>query len=292
MSSESRPQPADVRRSYEQMMREQIAPALRDVGFTGKLSVFRFVGGDRAGEIRWQKDGRQARRQITLFTMNLNWLCGAGRISDLMPLPATDTWWEVRGGYPTDAVAESVVSAVRCYAVPAILAGLDDPEPLPDSYEGYAGCFRPGRGGPELPDAGGADPRAWFVQPAGVHADEYFGDLTSTAGSVRLTAAQYITEWASGDARALPALVDRLASDPAQYVRMEIASRMLTPLADQPQVRAALQQAAAGDADQVVRWAARYALRLDLNRQPGQEALARWPGQGGIEVPARSDDPT
>src|SRR5215469_7313450 len=183
MSSESRPQPqpGNVRHSYEQMMREQIAPALRDVGFTGTLAVFRFAAGDRAGEIRWQKDGRQARRQITLFTMNLNWLCGAGRISELMPLPATDTWWEVRGGYPTDAVAESVVSAVRCYAVPAILAGLDDPEPLPDSYAGYAGCFRPGTAGPEQPGPGGADPRAWFVQPAGVHADEYFGDLTSIA---------------------------------------------------------------------------------------------------------------
>lgn len=90
----------------------------------------------RSGEIRWQKDGRQARRQITRLTMSLDWLCGAGRVSELMPMPATDTWWEVRGGHPTDAVADSVVSAVRCYIRPAILAGLDDPAMCPRQLSG------------------------------------------------------------------------------------------------------------------------------------------------------------
>jgi hypothetical protein len=217
--------------------------------------------------------------------MNLDWSCGAGRVGELMPMPATDTWWEVRGGRPTDAVADSVVSAVRCYVLPAILAGLDDPQPLADLYQGYGGIFRPGAGGPERPDGGGADRRAWFVQPAGTTDDEYFGALASDLDRDRADAAEYITVSAAGDARTVPALLDRLENDPAQYIRMLIASRMLTPLARQPQVREALQRSAASDADQVVRWAARYALRLDLDREPGREALARWPGDGGIQVP-------
>ena len=38
----------------------------------------------------------------------------------------------------------------------------------------------------------------------------------------------------------------------------------------------------ADDEDPQVRWAARYALRLDLEREPGRPALARWPRDGGI----------
>jgi hypothetical protein len=224
--------------------------------------------------------------------MNLDWLCGAGRFSELMPVPAIDTWWEVRGGQPTGAVADSVISAVRSYVLPAILAGLDDPEPLPDSYSGFAGMFRPGRGGgPDQPGGGGADNRAWFVQPAGTDDDEAFGDVACGNAALREAAAEYITKWAADDARTVPALLDRLEKDPDQSVRMTVASRMLTPVADQPPVRAALRRTAARDADPVVRWAARYALRLDLNREPGREALARWPRHGGIRVPAKSDDP-
>jgi len=43
-----------------------------------------------------------------------------------------------------------------------------------------------------------------------------------------------------------------------------------------------LQASAADDEDPQVRWAARYALRLDLEREPGRPALARWPRAGGI----------
>jgi hypothetical protein len=88
----------------------------------------------------------------------------------------------------------------------------------------------------------------------------------------------------------VPALVDRLEHDGAQYLRMLIASRMLPPLAHQPQVREALQRSAASDADHAVRWAPRYALRLDLSREPGREALARCPREGGIQVPVMSED--
>jgi hypothetical protein len=60
----------------------------------------------------------------------------------------------------------------------------------------------------------------------------------------------------------VPALLDRLRSDPQREIRKMIASRMLYLFTDHPDVVPALQEAAAGDGDAVVRWAARYALRL------------------------------
>ena len=81
--------------------------------------------------------------------------------------------------------------------------------------------------------------------------------------------------------RTVPALVDRLEHDPSPFIRKEVASRMLTLLAREPLVRSALQASAAEDEDRMVRGASFYALRLDLDRDPGREALARWPRNGG-----------
>lgn len=69
---------------------------------------------------------------------------------------------------------------------------------------------------------------------------------------------------ALGDPRAVPALLDRLEHDPSPVIRKLVASRMLTRLAQQAGVRAALQAAAADDHDPGVRWAVRYALRVDV----------------------------
>jgi hypothetical protein len=280
-----------VQQAYDEMMRRQVAPALRELGFSGTLRIFRYSSGGRHGEFRWQKDGRASGRGLLRFTMNVNWLCGSGRVGELMPVPATDTWWEIRSDRPTGPVADSVVSAVRCYILPAILAGLDDPEPQAPDDSSYAGCFRPGLGtGERQPDGGGADPRASYVQPAGTDADEYFADLASHDPVERADAAEWITQWASSDPRTVNALLDRLDRDSYQYARMQIASRMLTLRANEPLVRAGLQRAAADDCDQAVRWAARYALQLDLDRDPGRDALMRWPGDGGIMVPEMRDE--
>ena len=82
----------------------------------------------------------------------------------------------------------------------------------------------------------------------------------------------------------MPALVDRLERDPSPAIRTRVASRMLVLRAREPMVRSALQASAAEDEDDEVRGAARYALRLDLDREPGREALARWPLRGGSAV--------
>jgi hypothetical protein len=134
----------------------------------------------------------------------------------------------------------------------------------------------------QQPDGGGADRERWYLQPAGTEADDSFAELASDIALKRMYAADYVTENALGDPRAVPALVDRLERDPSPVVRTRVASRMLVLRASEPLVRSALQASADEDEDEWVRGAARYALRLDLDRDPGREALARWPRNGGI----------
>ncbi len=76
-------------------------------------------------------------------------------------------------------------------------------------------------------------------------------------GSTRAAIAQY----AQGDPRALPVLLDRLAHDPCEYVREKIAL-LLTNRAAEPAIQQALQSALRTDPDLQVRWAASYAMRL------------------------------
>ncbi len=285
MSSEPKAGSAslEVQRAYDQMMREQVAPALRELGFTGTARIFRYWSGGHKGQIRWQKDSRQTRRQLLLFTMKLGWWWGGGRICDLMPVPAIDTWWELRGGQPAEPVASSVVSAIRCYAVPAIQVGLDDVEHQQDPDVHWPRKFPPVLAmHQQQPDGGGADRERWYLQPAGTEADDSFVELASDIALKRMYAADYVTENALDDPRAVPALVDRLERDPSPVVRTRVASRMLVLRASEPLVRSALQASADEDEDEWVRGAARYALRLDLDRDPGREALARWPRNGGI----------
>jgi hypothetical protein len=278
----------EVQQAYDQMMREQVAPALRELGFTGTARIFRYGSGGHSGELRWQKDARQTRRQLLLFTINLGWWWGGGRIYELMPVPAGDTWWELRGGQPAGPVASSVVSAIRCYAVPAIQAGLDDVEHQQDPGVRWPRRFPPVAAmGQRRPDGGSAARESWYLQPAGTEADEAFADLASDIALDRLAAADHIAEHALSDPRGVPALADRLERDPSPVIRARVASRMLVLRAGEPLARSALHASAAEDEDDRVRGAARYALRLDLDRDPGREALARWPRYGGIRRPAR-----
>jgi hypothetical protein len=247
--------PPRVTEAYDQMMRERIGPALRELGFRGTSREFRYGSRSQFGTVAWQKDGREVRRGILHFTANVSYWCGADRIGGLMPVPAGDTWWQVTGGQPWRPVAESVIAAVRGYALPAIQAGLEDLD-RPGADMRWSRAFGPGG-----PDGGGAAASAWFAQPAGTEHDEAFAWFASGDPGQRLAAAEIATECAPSDPRIVAALVDRLGSDPDPMVRKLIASRMLPLMTGQPGVIAAL-QSAAGDADTGVRWAARYALRV------------------------------
>jgi hypothetical protein len=208
------------------------------------------------GVLAWQKDSRFYRHGFMRFTANMTWWCGSGRIGELIPNGRTvDTWWALRSDEPTDPVARSVLTTLRCFAAPAILAGLDDPAPQP--ADPRTDTAWPGR----EPDGGGADPAAWFVQPAGTEHDSCFADLTSDKPSDRMRGA-YLAAGAAGDRRTVPALLDRLERDPDPAVRKLIASRVLARFGHDPQVRPALRRAAAEDEHPGVRRAGRYALRV------------------------------
>lgn len=233
--------PARVVDAYDQMMRQVIGPALRQLGFTGTLREFRYGSRSQSGVVAWQKDGREVRRQVLSFTANVNYWCGEDRIGSLMPVPAPDTWWQITGGQCYEPVAASVITAVRRYALPAIQAGLEDPG-RHDADMRYTRASGPGG-----PDGGGAATTSWFVRPAGTAHDEAFGWLASADPSERLAAAEIASSEAPGDPRTPAALVDRLSQDPNPMVRKLIASRMLPLLTSHPEVISALQAAAAGD---------------------------------------------
>jgi hypothetical protein len=216
--------------------------------------------------LRWQKDGRAVRIEELSFTANVSWWCGSGRIAHLMPAPASDTWWELHGDDPTGPVTDAVVSVVRTYLVPAILAGLEEPERESDPRMHSLGAYSARSG----PDDGGAEPTAWYVQPAGASYDWAFEYLTSAEPYHRLYGLSHLVG-APDDPRTVPALLHHLEYDPDPVVRESVAARVLTRFGQDPQVPAALRGLAAGDPVKGVRWAGRFALRViaEGNSGPG-----------------------
>jgi hypothetical protein len=258
--SELDPTPSRVVEVYDYMMREQVGPALREIGFKGTLRTFKYGRDGRFGSVTWQKNGKAAYAQIMLFTGNVNYIADGGRIAELMPVPTTDTWWEVRGGQPTGEVAASVVDVIGRYLVQAIEAALDDPND-PPADDPRLHQFR-GR----IPDTGGADPAAWFLQPTGAGPDRAFTEwFTSDESRDRYDAAYIVAADAPDDPRTVPAVLDRLEHDPSPHVRKLVATRVLPVLAREPRVVTALHAAADTDDVYGVRWAARYALRLSAS---------------------------
>jgi hypothetical protein len=92
--SELDPTPSRVVEVYDYMMREQVGPTLREIGFKGTLRTFKYGRDGRFGSVTWQKNGKAAYAQIMLFTGNVNYIADGGRIAELMPVPTADTWWE------------------------------------------------------------------------------------------------------------------------------------------------------------------------------------------------------
>jgi hypothetical protein len=258
-------EPAGVVGAYDQMMRGQVGPQLRAAGFTGTLRSFTVRHGKARGELRWVKDGRAVRAGLLRFTAYIDYWCGGGRIAELLPAPALDTWWDLHSGEPAGPVADGVVIAAVRYALPAILAGLEEPDRVTDPlmYEAQA------HGAGWEPDGGGADPAAAYVRPRGSEYDEVFAGFASSRPDDRLDAA-YGTTMAPADPRTVPALLHHLEHDPAPVVRKLIASRVLPSHGFDPRVAAGLRRTAELDAHPGVRWAGRYALRI-LQPQTGDE---------------------
>jgi HEAT repeat protein len=216
----------------------------------------------------WTQKSRHSTRSSIDFTVHLGAAHEPSRASywssSLRALiPENEgSWWTLDIGHPIEPVGEEVLAAFRAYGWPAILAALDSPGFPPDPAITWARTFQAEPSAAVRPDGKPElGPLAWVLRGRHQDGDELFADLASQEPMTRFAAIVTIGDQARDDRRTLPALLDRLASDPDARVR-RWAARGLTPSARQAAVRQALEAAAAEDEDLDVRWAARYAIRL------------------------------
>jgi hypothetical protein len=256
-------EPPRAQHVFERMMRDAVAPALRELGFKGTFREFKYAIGSYSCLLSVKKS-RYSNRQQVDFNLNM-WMPFMHQVSlfTLMESQEPPTrWWVVRTDQPTEAVASELIRVVRRYALPAILAGHDAIQE-PDPVSGWTRRFPAAPGSDEFEDdgSGGASPAQWFVQPRGTSADPSFADLTSVFPKGRYYALRTVADRHMDDPRALPALVDRLAQDPAPGLRRSAAAILTREVRD-PDVQSAMRAAATLDEDCQVRWAAYFALRL------------------------------
>jgi hypothetical protein len=133
--------------TYAAMLREQVAPRLRALGFLGSGSAYRLPDEAVWRRLGFQKD-RYSTAEAVRFTVNLSvadkarwaaarvrepWIGArpsgntryalpaetfrAVRIGQLMP-GRRDTWWEVVAGRDTTRLAAEVAAAIAAYALP------------------------------------------------------------------------------------------------------------------------------------------------------------------------------
>jgi hypothetical protein len=230
--------------AYRRMLREHVAPALRELGFRrgSSAGAFRYETGTHAAEIRFQKSRYSTREEVDFWVLV--------HASDIKPeftyfdrtlTDLSDAWpptgrWTIRAGDPVGPVGQEVTESLRTIAWPAIQAALETPAYPPDRAAGWARTF------PKLPKGPWSD-------------DEVAAERQSREA---LEAAE---ESADTDPRAFQALLALLESDPDPEIRHEAAWWLLNR-AGEERCRRALQAAATEDEDAEVRWIARYALRL------------------------------
>jgi hypothetical protein len=257
-------------------MRDLIAPALHDLGFTGKgPRRFTYRRGDYEAVFSTQKS-RYSTRESVVFWVHLaaahlptNSPYWDGQLHALIADTERLPHWTVQANSPAEPVAGHLLRAFRSYGWPAIQAALDSPGYPPNPGVVWPRSFPPqpspaahGVTGPNL------GPLTWPLRRTSQR-DDLLAGTTDPDELVRAGAVSGLGAAAGHDTDVTAALLRRLEHDPSPSVRFG-AARGLSPLAGQPQVRAAFQAAAAEDEDLNIRWAARYALRLaDLAGQPG-----------------------
>jgi hypothetical protein len=244
-------------------------PALRDLGFKGSVTRgFFCTNGDYAGGF-WTQKSRYSTKEKVEFWVHLSAVhepTGSPywnmQLHALIPRNESLSHWTVRAGRPVEPVAAHLLRVFRRYGWTAIQAAIDSPGYPPDPEITWARSFpaepTPAASAASRPNLG---PLAWLVHRATHQDGDVFADLADPDAIVRAEAAVSIGLEQLGDARAIPALLNRLEFDPSANVR-ERAALALGRAADRPEVREAFRAAAAMDEDVQVRLAARYGLRL------------------------------
>ena len=150
MTTGEGPDALDARQKVAAMLKERVAPALREMGFKGSGQNYHLPVPGHYALLGFQKM-RFGTRHDVMFTINLlacshdEWaalieirpqygdkpILGAHyeepvwsrRIGFLMPDPH-DHWWQVLDDTDTDALADEVIGVLRGYGVPALRAHL------------------------------------------------------------------------------------------------------------------------------------------------------------------------
>jgi HEAT repeats len=261
-----------AKQAFVHLMRDHVAPALRELGFKGSLTRGYFIAsGDYKGGFSTQTSIHNTKDEVvfwvhlTAFHRPTNSVYWNMQLLALIPANESFIHWTVRADEPVEPVGEHLLGVFRSYGWPAIQAALDSPGYPPDPSATWARSFAPGPN-PAVQTASGPNlgPLTWLIHRGTHRDDDIFADLADTDEIVRMEAAMAIGSDELHDDRAIPALLNRLEFDPSPHVR-ERAALGLGNVSGRPEVLDGLRASAAEDEDFKVRWAARYGVRLARN---------------------------
>ena len=234
---------------------------MRQKGFKGSGGKFKSTHGDYEVHVDVQKSVHNTKTEVA-FTFNLAvlhtpspWPNGVWteRLGTLTPDRA-DTWWTISPESPANDVADSVISVLISYGLPAIEAVIQ---------VGVMPRLRTAC--PDIPDT------PWDEFLTLHERKEALGDRLQvcTANELfemldddfsRTAALNMIGRRAMDDPRSLPALSQALASDP-DVANRKVACDSLTHVQGHPELDELFLSASTDD-DQRLRWLARYARLL------------------------------
>jgi hypothetical protein len=236
---------ATAQDAYRLMLREHIAPALRELGFRRGPSsgAFRYETATHAAEVRFRKSRGSTRQEVSFWAnmhtsdIKTEFVYWQRDLHSLANSLGELAWpWELSSGGPVEPVASEVLRVFRSYGWPAIQAALDNP--------GY----------PKDPTV--RWPRTFPKLPRGPLFDDEIEAARRSQAEL-----EELMRWADRDPRAFQALLARLETDPDPGIRHSAAWWLLHRANDE-RSRQALRAAAAEDENVEIRWIARYALRL------------------------------
>ncbi len=236
---------ATAQDAYRLMLREYVAPALRELGFRRGPSsgAFRYETATHAAEVRFRKSRGSTRQEVSFWAdmhasdIKTEWVYWEWDLRSLASCLGELLYpWEVSSGGPVEPVASEVLRVFRSYGWPAIQAALDNPGYPKDPTVRWPRTF------PKIPRGPRFDDEIEAAQRSRAELEE-------------------IMKRADRDPRAFQALLARLETGPDPGIRRGAAWWLLYR-ASEERSRQALRAVAAEDEDVEVRWIARYALRL------------------------------
>jgi hypothetical protein len=150
---------ATAQEAYRRMLREYIAPPLRELGFGRgpSLGAFRHETATHACEVRFRKSRGSTTREVHFWAdmhasdLKTEFVYWKWQLHSLAPEPLIG--WTLEAGRPAGPVASELLRIFHSYGWPAIQAALDNPGYPRDPSVQWARTFEFG-----VPSPGGTLP--------------------------------------------------------------------------------------------------------------------------------------